>query len=141
MDKYVKIYCDLVCLYDKAHTYHIRTVKMPCSATLHPTLWGIYNWLEEIVDNFGENIIIKYLNKELPSTMDCYNQSIYTDCDATEDESIVTDLYSDIEEVEQKLKTLNNEADNCLAQLIWPIREKFTGFCADLSREMEDEIE
>ena len=83
MGKLESLYCDVFCLHDKVHAYHIKTVKMPCSATLHPTLWGIYTSLEEIVDSFGENIIIKYLDKKLPSPMDCYNESVYTDCDST----------------------------------------------------------
>lgn len=139
MENLKQIYCDLFCLHDKVHTYHIRTVKTPESATLHSTLGGIYTSLEEIVDSFWENVIIKYLWEDLPSPLECYQETSYASCENTDPEEILSELYEEIEEMEVVLREENNKADNCLAQLISPIWDKFTGFCADLSREMCDD--
>ena len=53
------MYCDLLCLQDKAHTAHIRTVNMFRCKTLHAALGEVYTSLQDILDAFGENIIMK----------------------------------------------------------------------------------
>jgi len=54
-----QMYCDLLCLQDKAHTAHIRTVNMFRCKTLHAALGEVYTSLQDILDAFGENIIMK----------------------------------------------------------------------------------
>ena len=49
---------------------------------------------------------------------------------------MLTDIYTDIEEMEEVFCDATNEADNTLSQLIGPMRERFTNLCALLTREM-----
>jgi len=89
------------------------------------------------VDSFGENVVIKFLKKKLPNPKECYEKSTYAEITSENMEDIVEECYDEVEQIEEIFRIQNNKADNCLAQLLSPIREKFTGFCADLAREME----
>lgn len=139
MDKFIQIFCDLFVLHDKVHVAHMNTVKMSWCATIHPTLGAIYESLDELVDKFWEDVIIKYSKWKLPWFKECIAKSTIWDNVDGNPQKIVRDLYMDCEKLEATLGDENNKADNNLAQLIGPIREKFTVFCADLEREQVDE--
>lgn len=137
MDTFQQLYCDLVCLHDKVHTYHIRTVNKEWCATIHSTLGTIYQWLEENVDSFGENIITKYMWDTVSSTQECYDNSGFIVADSIDPEEIIEELYDDVDVMETRLGEALNKANNQLAQLMWPIREDFTDYCAALKKEMK----
>ena len=100
MKKEVKqIFADLVCLHDKVHTYHIRTVNMVGCATLHGTLGDIYTGLEDLTDKFGENVIQKFYGEQIPSAGECYEMSDMTDNGATFACEILDDVVEEIDEL------------------------------------------
>lgn len=138
-----ELYSDIVALYNKVHTLHIRTVKMKGTATLHPTLWEHYESLQEMVDTFGEDIIQKSLDKDVPSPMECFKKAtIETDIILNNNEEIVDELYKDYEYLKADLKKEATNAKDLLVQnILIDMWNKTAGFCADISREMCDEEE
>lgn len=137
----IELYCNFVALYNKIHTVHIKTVNMKCSANLHPTLWEHYETLQEIVDKFWEDIIVKQLQQDLPTPLDCLKKStisgemIYSD-----DEEIVNDVCKDYIYILWDIKTKTSSEKDLLIQniLLW-IRETITKLKADIDRLMKDE--
>lgn len=138
-----ELYTNLVSLYNKAHHLHIRTVKMKGTATLHPTLWAHYESLQDMVDLFGEDIIQKSLNKDVPSPMECLKKAtIETDVILDNAEEIIDELYKDYEYLKADLKKEAINAKDLLIQnILIDMWNKTAGFCADISREMCEEEE
>ena len=137
---YCQIYCDLTKLHSKVHTYHIRTVNTPESATLHATLGSVYEKLDELRDMLGENVLIKFLDEGVPSESDTYRLSnIYDSIDWACASDIAKDVYGDLEKIEAIIWEQLDEEDNRLAQLVWPVREQLTNLCADMARELCNE--
>lgn len=117
---------------------------MPWCATLHSTLWDIYTGVEGNTDTRGEDVIIKYMWSELPSHWECYDISKLTTAEAKTAKEIVNEVCDTLETLMDKIGVLNNEADNNLSEIIWPIWNTFTGYCAAIQREMceeEDDME
>ena len=133
-------YKDLVSIYNKSHTDHIRTVNMNGAKTLHPTLGEHYEAFQDMVDTFWEDIIVKSLNKPLPSVSKCLKDSTIVEEDYDNVDDILNDLYKDYEYL---AKTLEKDADielNLLVQnKLIDMWDRLTKMCSDLSREMCEE--
>ena len=134
----LELYSNLVSIYNKSHALHIRTVNMKDCATLHTTIGNHYETLQEMVDRVWEDIIIKSLDKTLPSTSECLkkatiNEEMELECA----EDIIDELYKDYEYLSSDLKKKSNAEKNLLVQNIliemWDLSTKL---CADMKREM-----
>lgn len=130
------MYCDILCLQDKAHTAHIRTVNMLRCKTLHAAFGEVYTSLQDILDSFGENIIMKLEKWMVPTAGEAYNESSIEDLQSEDRQEMLNEIYDDVEDMEECFGECLEEADNKVAQIIGPHREKLTDLCALLEREM-----
>lgn len=135
-----ELYCDLVALYTKLHNTHIQTVKMAECATLHPTLWEHYETLQGMIDRLWEDVLIKWLDAEIPSPLQCLKSStISWETMYSDSEEIVSDIYKDYEYLKNDIKTKAiNEKDLLIQNILIELRDTATKLCADMSREMCD---
>lgn len=104
--------------------------------TLHDAFGEVYNSLEDMVDSFGENIIMKLEWWMIPNSYTCYEESNIADGEETDRQKMLADLYRDIETIEGIFHEELNNADNDVAEIIWKIRSKLTDLCALLKREL-----
>lgn len=72
----------------------------------------------------------------IPSHKEAYDESDIDDSDSEDRQEMLNLLYEDIEDMEECFHEVLNEADNTVAQIIWPHWEKLTDLCALLKREM-----
>lgn len=143
MSQLSEIYCDIFSLYNKIHTLHIRTVKMKDCATLHSLLGIHYELIESMQDTFGEDILQKSLEIDVPSPMECLKDStIKSDMIYDDEEEIIDDLYKDYEYLKNDLKKASiSEKDLLVQNLLIDMWRTMTNLCADITREMDDEVE
>lgn len=133
----IELYSDLVTLYNKVHFLHIKTVKMEWTCILHDVLGGHYGKLQDIVDRFWEDVLVKS-DKELPTTSECLKKSTINEEMMLESKDEITDdLYKDYEYLKNRLKEQTNKEKNLLIQnILIDMWDEFTKFCADISRIM-----
>ncbi len=137
----LELYRDLVALYEKTHAAHIRTVNMPGTATLHPTLGAHYETLQDMVDTVGEDIIVKAMKKPLPSPMECLKKStIDTEAEHADAEETASDLYKDYEYLSASFRDAATGEKNLLVQnILLNLWDASTKLCADMAREICEE--
>jgi DNA-binding ferritin-like protein len=136
----LELYSDIAVLYNKVHTLHIKTVKMPCCATLHPTLGNHYEILEWLVDKVWEDIIQKGLNEEVCWISECIkNATIKDDMIYDDEETIIDDLSKDYDYLIWDIKNkANKEKDLLIQNILLDVRNEMTKLCADIEREKEE---
>lgn len=137
----IQIYIDLVALYNKTHTYHIRTIKMKEAFNLYSYLGDMYECVSGLYDRVWEDIIQKKLNKNIPSTNEIMSKTnIGEEIETSDINEYVMDLYDDVEQllmyVEEAVKS---EKDLLIQNILLEIQDKLSGLCADLERLSEDE--
>lgn len=140
----VDLYRDLVALYEKIHSVHIRTVRMPDCATLHPTLVEHYETLQDMVDSLGEDVIQKIMGEDVPGAMECLkNATVDTETEHADAEEIVADVLKDYAFVVASFEKCSKAEKNLLAQnVLLELWGKATKIHADMCREVcEEEYE
>lgn len=137
----LELYHDLVALYEKIHAAHIRTVNMPGTATLHPTLGAHYETLQDMVDTVGEDIIVKAMKKPLPSPMECLKKAtVNTETEHADAEETAADVYKDYEYLSASFRDAATGEKNLLVQnILLNLWDTSTKLCADMAREVCEE--
>ena len=72
----------------------------------------------------------------IPSNGEAYDETSIWDAEETDRQKMLTDLYKDIECMEECFHEALNEAENDTAEIIGKMWSKFTDLCALLVREM-----
>lgn len=140
----LELYRDLVALYEKTHAVHIRTVKVPDCATLHPTLGEHYETLQGMVDSLGEDVIQKIMGEDVPGAMECLKKAtVDTETEHADAEEIVQDMLKDYAFVVASFEKCAKEEKNLLAQnVLLELWGKSNAIYADMCREVcEEEYE
>jgi DNA-binding ferritin-like protein len=134
----IELYSDIVALYNKVHMIHIRTVNMEDTETLHPLLWSHYSILQDMVDRFWEDIIQKWLEKDVPTTLECLKKTTISENMMYDDvDEIVDDLYKDYEYLKNDIKQkTNKEKDLLIQNILIDFWDTATKLCADIKREI-----